>query len=168
MLVIENVRHCVPVLSKINNVHGFYRDSIRQLFGIDVDMEQAFMPTRNHKTLLDLMIKVTEESRKNILYYFDIRFCEELGGIAPQYELLYDLGLKRTQPICIKSTSGNALNEGLFLCNLLLKENETALFSVSRLASAEWQLAECEFAMAFTATSDGVEDKNILIKGILI
>jgi hypothetical protein len=168
MLTINNLQLSIPNMPIGNNIHPFYRDSVRQLFGIEIADGQHHSPTRNRTTLTAILRDALGIHTHNLIYFFDIRLQEELGSPSPQYELLADLGLKTVLPVCIHGPDLSIVQEGLSMVDTLLSNGQQALCAVSLLSSAEWQSCGHEFVIAFLASSDGISDNKIFMKGTMI
>jgi len=166
MLTIENIHFSVPDKDIDVNVHPFYKDTIKVLFGADIQNLPHNTPSRNRLILSSILIKTMNDTH-NVSYFFDVRLQEELGSPSPQYEILTDLGFSNVTPLCIHGKDLGVLQEGLLMADSLLRVGEQAIFAVSLLLCANWQSSENEFAFAFLATSDGNADRKIKLKGTM-
>ena len=165
MLTIKHLRYVKPDQpSGDGNVHGFYANTVKKLYGIDINLAAPRRPTRNHSLLSDLIASVLEDNTDMLKRFYDIRLEEELGSAAPQYEILETLNLPKLLPFCIKGMGMLSVSEGLELAEAQLGTYEAAIFSVSRLRSACWQSAGEEFAIAFIAVKEEQNEGDILIK----
>jgi NAD+ synthase len=165
MLIIEKLRLVSPAAENENNVHPFYADSIRSLFGITIETEKAISPTRNRLILSSLLRDVLGEEQRSIDYFFDIRLQEELGSPSPQYELLFDTRLTTVTPICLHGVDLSIIKEGLSIAETMLIRERKALISISNLACADWQSKENEFACVLLVSSNGIPEGKIIMKG---
>ncbi len=164
MLTVSNINCFSPPYVKIDYVHPFYKDSIKFLFGKDI-AEQCAMPTRNRKSMAEALKSVLGEKKTQYAYFLDIRFLEELGSPAPQYEILSDVGLTTVTPICIQGSQSNIIQEGLAILESVMEAGERAVCSMSLLSSAQWQYSGSEFIIMFEVFSDGQADGMIQMKG---
>jgi len=163
MLTINNLRISMPKTPISDNVFPFYKDSIKCLFGADVLTNDCPNPTRNRLSILDALKDTLGEDTNGLSYFLDIRFQEELGSPSPQYEILSDLSLTNTTPICMNGD--NAIKEGFSVLDSLLSKGEKALCLISLLSSAEWQYSGSEFVISFIVLSDGESNGIINMKG---
>jgi len=168
MLTIENIQLIIPGHTAANYAHPFYKDSIKALFGVDIPVVKEYVSTRNRDTITDILRKtIGNTPLAGISYFFDIRLQEELGSPSPQYEILFDLKLNKTTPICIHGEDIMILNEGLSMANSLLTIGGQAIFSVSSMNSAGWQSQSSEFALSFLAVCNNKSDNTIMLKGLI-
>lgn len=164
MLTVSNINWFSPPHVKIDYVHPFYKDSIKFLFGKDIAGQYA-MPTRNRKSMAEALKRVLGEKKTEYAYFLDIRFQEELGSPAPQYEILCDVGLTMVTPICIQGDHSNIIREGLAILESVMEAGEKAVCSVSLLSSAQWQYSGSELIIMFEVFRDGQADGMIQMKG---
>ena len=121
--------------------------------------------TRNRQALVSALRSVMWSGQAEYRYLLDVRLQEELGSPAPQYEILYDLGLRQVTPICVHGDGADTVKEALHILAFVMKPEDRALCLVSRLSSASWQHSKEEFIYAFELQSDGVGDGDIVIEG---
>ena len=164
MLTISNIERSTPKRAEADYAHPFYRDSIRHLFGVEVCRE-ARVPTRNRQALVSALKSVMRSGQAEYQYLLDIRLQEELGSPSPQYEILYDLGLRQVTPICVHGNGADTVKEALHILMSVMKPEDRALCAVSMLSSASWQSSEEEHILAFELQSDGVNDEEVVIEG---
>lgn len=164
MLTISNIMQSTPERAGTDYVHPFYRDSIRRLFGVEVGGKTR-VPTRNRQVLASMLKSIVGSGQAEYQYLLDVRFQEELGSPSPQYEILYDLGLRQVTPICLHGNGADTVKEALHILASVMKPGEKALCAVSTLSSASWQYGEEEHVLAFALQSDGVNDEDIVIEG---
>jgi len=165
MLTIDNLRISIPNIPKADYVFPFYKDSIKRLFGADITANDCPNPTRNRISIVSALRDTLGEDIAELSYFLDIRFQEELGSPSPQYEILSDLSLINTIPICMNGDNVNVIKEGFSVLDSLLSKGEVALCLISLLSSAEWQYSGPEFIISFLVSSDGVSDRIINMKG---
>lgn len=164
MLTVGNIKWFSPPYVKADYVHPFYKDSIKYLFGMDTT-GQCPTPTRNRRSMSEALNSVLDENRSEYAYFLDVRFQEELGSPAPQYEILYDVGLTTVTPICIQGDHSNIIWEGLAVLDSIMESGKKAVCSVSLLSSAQWQYCGSEFIIMFEMLSDGQLDGMIQMEG---
>lgn len=164
MLTIRNLRRSTPEKAEADYVHPFYRDSIRRLFGVEVRREMR-TPTRNRQALVSALKSVMRSGQAEYQYLLDVRLQEELGSPAPQYEILYDLGLRQVTPLCVHGNGADTVKEALQILAFVMKPEDKALCAVSRLSSASWQYSKEEYIFAFELQSDGVNGEDVVIEG---
>ena len=167
MLTIEGLQMSSPDIPVTDNVHPFYKDSIRYLFGVDQLVETHSSPTRNRMNITNSMRKTLGDCKYDFLFFLDIRFQEELGSPSPQYEILSDLKLASVTPICVHGDNIDIIKEGVKIIDTLLNKDEKALCAISNMASAAWQYSGLEFVISFILSSDGQSDGLINVKGNL-
>ena len=164
MLTVSNIRRSTPERAEADYAHPFYRDSIRRLFEVEVSREMR-APTRNRQALASALRSVMRSGQAEYRYLLDVRLQEELGSPAPQYEILYDLGLRQVTPVCVHGDGADTVKEALHILTFVMKPEDKALCLVSRLSSASWQNSKEEFIFAFELQSDGAGDGDIVIEG---
>lgn len=169
MLSVSDIKWFFPPHARTDYVHPFYKDSIMSLFGEDVDernaANQCLTPTRNRKSIVEALRSVLGEGNSEYAYFLDVRFQEELGSPAPQYEILYDMGLTNVTPICVQGDNTNIIREGLAILDSVMESGNRAICLVSLLSSAQWQYSGLEFIIIFQVSSDGQQDGIIQVKG---
>lgn len=164
MLTISNIKRSIPQRAEADYAHPFYRDSIRRLFGVEVCMEMR-VPTRNRQVLASALKSVMRGGQEEYQYFLDVRLQEELGSPSPQYEILYDLGLRQVTPICVHGNEADTVKEAVHILGAVMRPNDKALCVVSKLSSASWQYSKEEYIFAFELQSDGADDEKIVIEG---
>lgn len=110
-------------------LNKFYMDSFKALYNItdDIEAEAADLEF----PLMVLRKTISEKIGDKPKYFFDIRTTEEFGNPAPEYLLLYKLGLNNTVPLSIKGMGNLAIIQGFAFAELCLNGNETALFYIA-------------------------------------
>lgn len=164
MLTIYNVKTLIPLKIYTEFVHPFYKDSVKQIFGVELHNEHS-APTRNRRVITEMLRKVMCESEHTYSYFLDIRLLEELGSPAPQYEILNDAGLINVMPICVYGSGLGIIRNGLSIIESVLKAGERAICVISMLSSAIWQYEGGEFVVGLEIESDGVPDGELIVKG---
>ena len=165
MLTIENLQISSPSKPFADNIHPFYKESIRCLFGVDKATEVHSFPTRNRMSITNSLQETIGNDKYDFSYFLDIRFQEELGSPSPQYEILSDLELTSVTPICVHGDNVGIVREGLRIINALLSKGEKALCTISNVASATWQYSGLELVISCILLSDGLSDGLINMKG---
>jgi|GEM_PF-3864642 len=165
MLTIENLIISSPSMPFMDNIHPFYKESIRCLFGADKTAEVHSFPTRNRMSITNSLQEMIGNNKYDFSYFIDIRFQEELGSPSPQYEILSDLKLTSIIPICVHGDNIGIIKEGLRISDALLSKGEKALCTISNVASATWQHSGLEFVISCILSSDGLSDGFVNMKG---
>ena len=165
MLAIENLQISSPITPFADNIHPFYKESIRCLFGADMTTEAPSFPTRNRMSITNSLQETMGNNKYDFSYFLDIRFQEELGSSSPQYEILSDLKLTSVIPICVHGDNNGIIKEGLRIIDALLSKGEKALCTISNVASATWQHSGLEFVISCILSSNGLSDGHINMKG---